>query len=158
MSHLPNSCPCPKAKKPKQKARSLSVLSGLLIILLPKCPFCILTFSSAITLCSGAKIYQHAPGWASFISIGLAASTLLLLLWNYKGLRTIGAASLVLLGSYFIISSELWTGELAEYYGGAFFLLLGVWMNGSFYFFFRQWVKPGYEFIREKYLKWAESE
>ena len=153
MSHLPNSCPCPKAKKPKQKARSLSVLSGLLIILLPKCPFCILTFSSAITLCSGAKIYQHAPGWASFISIGLAAATLLLLAWNYKGLRTIGAVSLVLLGSYFIISSELRTGELAEYYWGAFFLLLGVWMNGSFYFFFRKWVRPVYGFVKDKYLE-----
>ena len=152
MSHSPNSCPCPGEKKPKQKGKSLSVLSGLAILLLPKCPFCILTFSSAITLCSGAKIYQHAPGWASFISIGLAALTLFLLAWNYKGARTLLAAGLVLAGSYFIISSELWTGELAEYYWGAFFLLLGVWVNGSFYFFFRRWVRPVYEFIREKYL------
>ncbi|MCB9350060.1 MAG: hypothetical protein H6573_21515 [Lewinellaceae bacterium] len=104
-------------------------------------------------MCSGAKIYQHAPGWASFISIGLAAATLLLLAWNYKGPRTIGAVSLVLLGSYFIISSELRTGELAEYYWGAFFLLLGVWMNGSFYFFFRKWVRPVYGFVKDKYLE-----
>ena len=158
MSHSPNSCPCPKEKKPKRKARPLSVLSGLLIVLLPKCPFCILTFSSAITLCSGAKIYQHAPSWASFISIGLAALTLLLLAWNYKGRRTLGAAALVLLGSWFIISSELQTGELAEYYWGAFFLLLGVWMNGSFLFFFRLWVRPVYESAKEKYLKKIESE
>lgn len=153
MSHSPKSCPCPSKKEPKRKAKSLSVLSGLLIVLLPKCPFCILTFSSAITLCSGAKIYQHAPGWASFISIGLAAATLALLAWNYKGRRTLAAAALVLVGSYFIISSELWTGELAEYYWGAFFLLLGVWVNGSFYFFFRQWVLPAYDFVREKYLE-----
>ncbi|MCO6489891.1 MAG: hypothetical protein J5I98_15855 [Phaeodactylibacter sp.] len=153
MSHSPKSCPCPSKKAPKRKAKSLSVLSGLLIVLLPKCPFCILTFSSAITLCSGAKIYQHAPGWASFISIGLAAATLALLAWNYKGWRTLAAAALVLAGSYFIISSELWTGELAEYYWGAFFLLLGVWVNGSFYFFFRLWVRPAYDFVREKYLE-----
>lgn len=152
MSHSPNACPCPKGKKPKRKGKSLSVLSGLLIVLLPKCPFCILTFSSAITLCSGVKIYQHAPSWASFISIGLAAITLALLAWNYKGGRTLGAAGLVLIGSYFIISSELWTGELKEYYWGAFFLLLGVWVNGSFLFFFRQWVKPVYALIREKWV------
>lgn len=153
MSHSPYTCPCPKEKKPKRQARPLSVLSGLLIIVLPKCPFCVLTFSSAITLCSGAKIYQHVPGWASFISIGLAALILALLAWNYKGRRTLGAAALALLGSYFIISSELRTGELGEYYRGAFFLLLGVWMNGSFYFFFRQWVRPAYDFVKDKYLE-----
>jgi len=157
MSHPPNSCPCPKKKKAERKARPLSVLSGLLIVLLPKCPFCILAFSSAITLCSGAKIYQHAPSWASFISIGLAAVTLLLVLWNYKGMRTLGAAALVLSGSYFIISSELRTGDLAEYYWGAFFLLLGVWMNGSFYYFFRQWVRPAYDFVKDKYLERVKS-
>ncbi len=152
MSHSPKSCHCPTRKKQKRNAKSLSVFSWLLIVILPKCPFCVLTFSSAITLCSGAKIYQHAASWASFISIGLAAITLALLAWNYKGRRTLGAAALVLLGSYFIISSELWTGELAEYYWGAFFLLLGVWVNGSFYFFFRQWVRPAFDFVKEKYL------
>ncbi|MCB9275152.1 MAG: hypothetical protein H6564_14005 [Lewinellaceae bacterium] len=115
---------------------------GILIVLLPKCPFCLLAYSSAITLCSGVKVYQHEPGWPSWISIGLASLTLALVLWNYKGRRTLFAAALILSGSYFILSSELQTGELAVYYLGAALLLSGVWVNGSFRYVFNRWARP----------------
>ncbi len=142
MPHSTDHCKCNSPHKVKGRGRPLSALAGLLIVILPKCPFCILAYSSAITLCSGAKVYNHAPNWASWISVGLAALTLFLVLWNYKGRRTIFAAALVLSGAYFIISSELQTGELSAYYLGAALLLGGVWVNGSFRYVLLRWARP----------------
>lgn len=142
MSAPANHCKCKTSHKVKPRGKPLSVLAGILIVILPKCPFCILAYSSAITLCSGAKVYNHAPNWASWISIGLAGLTLLLVLWNYKGYRTLSAAALILLGSYFILTSELQTGDLADYYLGATLLLGGIWVNGSFQYIVNRWGRP----------------
>lgn len=130
-------CKCKLEHQAERRwAKPLSGLAGLLIAILPKCPFCILAYSSAATLCSGAKIYNHSPAWTSWISIALAAFILLSLLWNYKGYRTLLAAGLAFLGSALVLSSELYTGELATYYLGAALLLFGIWVNGSFRYFF----------------------
>ena len=143
------SCHCKKQKEakvipPKTATSSIgSALMGIVIALLPKCHFCVLAYSSAITLCSGTKIYNHTPAWTSYISIGLALLTLALILINYKGLRTLLAASLVIIGCLLISYSELKTGEIAFYYGGTFSLLFGVWVNGSFYHFFRKFTEKG---------------
>ena len=136
------SCRCRKSRKIEKRSRFLPVLTGVAIALLPKCPFCIMAYSSAITLCSGAKIYDHNPTWVSYISIGLAVLTLFFVLWNYKGTKTLIAAGLVLLGSYFILDSELRTGDFENYYWGVFSLLIGVWVNGSFGYFYKKYFKP----------------
>ena len=101
-----------------------------------------MAYSSAITLCSGAKIYDHNPTWVSYISIFLAIITLALVLWNYKGKRTWFAAGLVLLGSFFILDGELRTGDFTNYYWGVGSLLLGVWMNGSLGYFYQKYFQP----------------
>lgn len=100
-----------------------------------------MAYSSAITLCSGATIYDHNPTWTSFISIGLAALTLFFVLWNFKGKRTWVAAAMVFLGSLFILDSELRTGDYGWYYFGVANLFLGVWVNGSFAYFYRKYFK-----------------
>ena len=125
-------CHCPSKNKKRDQKSALPVLGGLLIALLPKCPFCLLAYSSAMTLCNGSKIYLHTPGWTSWISIGLAILTLMMVLLNYRGKRTIVAASLILFGSLFILRSELYTGDILGYYFGAAMLMLGVWVNASF--------------------------
>lgn len=141
MQHCERSCHCPKPHKVKQKAGIFPVLTGIFIALLPKCPFCIMAYSSAITLCSGAKLYNHNPTWVSWISILLAV----LRCFSFSitiGVRTFVAAALVLVGSCFILDSELRTGDFQNYYLGTFSLLLGVWVNGSFQYFFKKWMRP----------------
>jgi len=137
-----NRCKDTLARKIKKKRSAFPILTGILIAILPKCPFCIAAYSPAISLCSGTKIYNQAPDWTNFISIGLAILTLFMILFNYRGKRTWLAASLVIIGSMLIIRTELYTGELTEYYYGAIALLLGVWINASFLYFYRKWIKP----------------
>ena len=138
MSIPDGNCKCGKEHKVHRKGKSIGVWSGLLIAILPKCPFCVMAYSSAVTLCSGATMYDHTPTWISWISIGLAAFTLIITLWNYKGTRTLLAGLLILFGSSFILNSELRTGDVNAYYWGTFFLLSGVWLNGSFLHFLRK--------------------
>ena len=141
-------CSCPSKKQRSDKKSAYPILSSVLIALLPKCHFCILAYSSAITLCSGTKIYNHSPEWTSFISIGLAILTLFFVLINYRGKRTIFSAIMVLLGSVLIIRTELYTGEIIEYYYGVGLLMIGVWVNASFYYFYFRFIKPLFKFLR----------
>lgn len=132
-------CACPTKERERNVKGVWPFLSGIFIAIIPKCSFCVMAYSSAITLCSGKQVYDHAPQWTSYISIGLAVMTLFFILINYKGWRTLLAALLVLLGSGIILRAELITGQLDNYYLGAFVLLLGVWMNASFYYFVKKW-------------------
>jgi len=129
-----------KAKKEKQSISPL--LTGILIAVLPKCPYCILAYSSAITMCSGTKLYTQTSGWTSYLLLGLAGLTLLFILLNYKGKRTIIAATFVGVGSLLMFACQFYTFNINHYYIGTFLLLFGVWVNASFRFFYRQWIKP----------------
>ena len=138
----PNQCGC-AVKKTKKEKKSISPLfTGILIAVLPKCPYCILAYSSAITMCSGTKLYPQYPGWNSYIMLGLAVLTFLLILLNYRGKRTIAAAALVGTGSLLMLACQFYTFNINHYYIGTFLVLFGVWVNASFRYFYRQWIKP----------------
>ncbi|MDH4296862.1 MAG: hypothetical protein OEV74_11315 [Cyclobacteriaceae bacterium] len=129
-------CKCPSERNAKVKNSHASLVSALLIALIPKCPFCILAYSTAITVCS-AKAMPHIPGWTSYVSISLAMITLFIVLYNYKGTRTLIACATILLGAALISHSELYSGNIAEYYTGSVALFTGIWANGSFLFIVR---------------------
>ncbi|MEK6780534.1 MAG: hypothetical protein AABY93_02445 [Bacteroidota bacterium] len=129
-----NLCKCQSRKEVNDKNSHLSFLSVLLIALIPKCPFCMLAYSAAITVCS-TKSITHNTGWTSFISIALAIITLIIVLYNYKGRRTLSAAFIILLGIIFISYAELYSGNVTLYYIGSGALLIGIWTNGSLLFF-----------------------
>jgi len=138
----PNQCRCTVTKTKKEKKTIFPLLTGIMIAILPKCPYCILAYSSAITMCSGTKLYNFSPGWTSYLLLGLALLTLLFILLNYKGKRTIYAAVLVGTGSLLMLACQFYTFNINHYYIGTFLLLFGVWVNASFRFFYRQWIKP----------------
>ena len=136
-----NRCGCP-VKKRKEEKKSISPLfTGMLIALIPKCPYCILAYSSAITMCSGAKLYPQSLGWTSYMLLGLAALTLILVLRNYRGKRTIAAAALISAGSLLMLVCQFYTFNINHYYMGTFLVFFGVWVNASFRFFFKLFVK-----------------
>jgi hypothetical protein len=128
-------CHCTTHHKVRIKNASYPWLSTLLIVLLPKCPFCILAYTSAITVCSAKSLAGHSPVWTSYISVAFALFTFCIVAWNYKGKKTIVACLFILAGSLLIARSELYSGLLTSYYWGSALLIAGVWVNGSFSYF-----------------------
>jgi len=99
---------------------------------------CALAYSTAITMCSG-RTFVHEPDWTSFLSIALALVTLMLVLWNFKGVKTIAAAVIILAGGVIIFNSEIFSGNTTHYYIGCSMVLSGVWLNGSLLHFVKKW-------------------
>jgi hypothetical protein len=89
-------------------------------------------------MCSG-KAFDHQPDWTSYISIVLALATMILVLWNFRGIRTIAASAIILAGGVIIFNSELFSGNTTHYYIGCALVLSGVWANGSLVHFLRKW-------------------
>ena len=118
------------------KYKHTSFLSLLLIIILPNCPFCIMAYTSAITMCGGPDMYLAENNWASFIPIILSILIISMIAINRRGRRTYIAILLTILGSLFIIGvHQLYLGE-SFYYIGTFLLFFGIWVNSSFLYTF----------------------
>lgn len=137
MSTVNKHCGFITHNKVRIKNPHYSFLSTLLIVLLPKCPFCVMAYTSAITMCGAGSMTGYSTLWTSYISICLALLTFLIVAWNYKGKKTILACLLILTGSLFIIQSELYSGLLTGYYWGSAMLFVGIWVNGNFSYFVR---------------------
>lgn len=133
---------CGVNKVERKSSSGSSLLTGILIALIPKCPYCILAYSSAITMCSGTKLYMQSPGFLSYLPLALAFLTLLFIVLNNRGKRTIAAAALVGTGSLMMLACQFYTFNINHYYIGTFLILFGVWVNASFRYFFRKWFKP----------------
>lgn len=127
-------CQCSGRKKSGKK-QVYPVIVGVVIALLPKCPFCILAYSSAVTMCSGIDYAGHTPGAWSYLSIGLALAVILSLILNYRGFRTLLALPAALAGGVLVAVSELSTGNLGSYQLGAYLLLFAALANGSLFHF-----------------------
>lgn len=83
---------------------------------------------------------MHTVDWTSYISIVLAVFTLGIVLWNYRGTRTLFAATVIVIATLIVGVSELVSGNTTHYYIGCAILFLGVWINGSFVHFARKWL------------------
>lgn len=130
-------CSCAPPKKPVGR-KNLPLAFTILIAVLPKCPFCILAYSSAITMCSGQKWYDHSPSTMSYISIVLCLIVLLSIIFNYRDLRTVFAIILALAGTALVMTAELYTGEMMTYNYGTILLLIAALLNGSLIHFVRR--------------------
>jgi hypothetical protein len=128
-------CKCKTHHKVRLKKSYYPLLGSLLIAILPKCPFCIVAYTSAITVCSAKSLTEYTPEWTSYIPISLAMLTFCIVVWNYKGKKTIAACALILAGGILITYSELYSGQLSSYYWGSALLVMGVWVNGNFSYF-----------------------
>jgi len=130
---------CNKQCKKFPAKRFSSWLPAVFLAIIPKCPFCIMAYSGAITLCTGTKMYPHADTTTSYLSIGLAAFIMLSLLFNYKKKKTNYALFFTGIGMLLLLTSQFyWINEYL-YYAGVGCLFFGIWYNGSFSFFYRKY-------------------
>jgi hypothetical protein len=122
---------------PRDK-KKISFFAGFMLLLLPKCPFCFMAFSSTFVLCDQAGTFTdthtHSSSTTFLLSLLFCVITLASIIFNYRGNRTKYALLLALAGSSYILFSIAIGGGLALYYIGVAFIFSGVWLNGSLLF------------------------
>jgi len=138
------------AKKSKGKSAVFPILTGLLIAILPKCPFCIMAYSGAVSLCSGKMLFPNANTYSGYIIVGLSILVLLGILLNFKGKRTWIAAGITFFGMLLLTISQFYSISESLYYIAVAFLFFGIWYNGSFHYFYRNFFQHFFNKINSK--------
>lgn len=133
-----NNCqPC--AKKHAAPKKNYGVWIGLLLAILPKCPFCVMAYSGTLMLCSKDAVIVSTHTNTSGITIIFTSIFCLLsvvgIYFNKRGIRTRYALGMAIAGACMIMTSVLLSGGLMLYYCGVAFIFAGVWLNGSMLYF-----------------------
>ena len=119
----------------KDNKKKISFLAGIFLILLPKCPFCIMAFTSTAILCGKDVVIESQSIHNSALTILLTSVFCSLIiagiLLNYRGIRTRYALALAGAGIFLILNSVIRNGGQELYYSGVSIVFIAVWLNGS---------------------------
>lgn len=115
-----------------------SWMPGILIALLPKCPFCIMAYSGAVTLCSGTSLYPNSGSTAVYLSLGIAIFIMGTIYLNNKGRRTMISLAICSVAIALLLLSQLVLMDNVIYTMASLILLFGIWYNGSFFYFYNK--------------------
>ncbi len=127
-----NNCHSCGRENKKEKDSKLSFLSSLLVIIIPKCPFCIMAFSSAMTVCGGQSYYMSHNNWVSLIPLVLAAVVVVMIARNFRDIRTFLALAISIFSTIMLILSHQLIISEVYFTIGSIMLVFSVWLNGSF--------------------------
>ena len=106
-----------------------SWISGIGLAILPKCPICYVTYSSSIAIC-GLESSPDLMGINSPLVLGLGSITIIFLLFNYRGLKTLTSIGLVTGGiTLFLLMDPNILSSTYLYYTGSGAILIGVLIN-----------------------------
>ena len=121
-----------ESKKRVNLATRSSLLSGLLVVLIPKCPLCIMAYTSAITMCGSDAMATSGNNWLSYVPIALSLLIVGLIAFNRKGTRTWFALALALLATGLILAThQMWLS--ADFYTyGTILLFFAIWLNSNY--------------------------
>lgn len=136
VSKIKNDCkPCKKRKIDSEGKKQFGLLTTILLVLLPKCPFCLMAFSSTFMLCGEAGVIARSAHSSSVTTILITSFFCLLVLLsiilNYRDIRTRYALLLAAAGSFLIMYSVCVGGGLSLYYSGVILVFIGAWLNAS---------------------------
>jgi hypothetical protein len=146
-----NSCDTPSPKASKQ---GYGLMTGLLLALLPKCPFCVMAFTGTALLCGEGSVIEISRTHNSLLTIlitgVLCLMTCIGIALNRRGSRTLYALAIAATGIGLIMYSVIRSGGQPLYYGGISLVFFAVWLNGSLLWFVRKlsarssaWSKAG---------------
>lgn len=130
-----NDChPCNSGRVvPSTRRRGTGIIATLMLAILPKCPFCMLAFSSTLVLCGKGEdstvttIQRHSG--TLYLSLFLCGLTLLGIILNYQPRRTLAALVPALAGIACLLCSVTTAGGQLLYYAGILLMLAGILLN-----------------------------
>jgi hypothetical protein len=104
---------------------------SFIIVFIPKCPFCFVAYSSAMTMCGGPSLITHHSDWGAWLALGLGGIVIFCIALNNRGVGTYRALSLALFGFCLVVFGITKPDMMICYYIGAILLLLAAFYNGS---------------------------
>ncbi|ULQ58420.1 hypothetical protein KJS94_09450 [Flavihumibacter rivuli] len=126
--------PCHEERKPSRgKKKGLGLFSGIILAVLPKCPFCFVAFSSTLVLCGKGETIDRSITHSSTPTILFASVFSLLAIvsiaLSYKDSRTRYALLAAIGGAACVLTSVLLTGGEPLYYIGVLMIMGAVAIN-----------------------------
>ncbi len=104
---------------------------SFLVLILPKCPFCFVAYTSAMTMCGSSTLVSQHIDWAAYLSIVLSATVIYCIARNNRGQGTRKAIIISSFGLLFVVAGIFLTENIISYYFGSILLLLAAYYNGS---------------------------
>jgi len=141
-SKLENDCkPCKRRQAGSAGKNYAGLLTTIFLVLLPKCPFCLMAFSSTVILCGkvgGSSDLTHSSPTTIVITAFFCCIALLGIILNYRDKRTKYSLLLAVAGCFLIMYSVSAGGGLALYYAGVILVFIGAWLNASLLFILKK--------------------
>lgn len=126
----------------KEVPARASIAGNLLLVLMPKCSFCVMAYTSTALLCTKDETIVASSLHASPLTISITSILCLFILGgillNRRGTRTWYALGVALAGMTMMVASVAWGGGEALYYAGNAAVFAGIWINGSFLYLWKQ--------------------
>ena len=139
METAESKCCKTRLSRPKKGAGangSMSLLSTILLILIPKCPLCLTAYMSAMVLFFDIENEQLVPMLLHAKPV-LGALIILMILLNFRGRRTFVSLGIAVVSMVFLLLKTYYATPLLPdwvLYTAFFF---AIWYNGNFQYFYR---------------------
>jgi hypothetical protein len=145
--------PCKNSSKKVLSQKQTGVVAGILLALLPKCPFCYMAFSGTLMLCGNGsgmftRTFSSLP--TQIFSVTFCLLILLFIILNFRDKRTLYAIALAVVGSAMVIYSTTIAGGLMLYYSGVVMIFFSVWLNASLLYLINRITKLCTDLRKEK--------
>ena len=129
-------------KKSTPPNRDAGLWSGFLLLLVPKCPFCFMAFSSILVYCGGKDAGLHSHTFYStttlILTLIFCVTALLSIILYYRPGQGKYALGMAIPGMLAIIFSVAAAGGIALYYTGAMLMLAGLLRNSGLWSFWEK--------------------
>ena len=126
----------PTHKKSGGAGGSMSLLSTMLLILLPKCPFCFAAYLSAMALFFDIENEQMVP-YLTHTKPLLGIVIISLILLNQRGRRTLIALGIATVAMVFLVLKTYYSTDVLPDWLIYIAFFFSIWYNGNFKYFYR---------------------